>query len=111
MPGWPAAVTYLHVDRHSKRSAMDRNAWREKMTGFKTIAAALVLSAASATAAFAQAAISEPGAYAFYHPNGDVLNSGWPRPATDAMAAVRLDAGPDRLAPHRVTHHRSHRAD
>jgi hypothetical protein len=110
MPGWPVAVARLHVDRHSRRSTVDRNAWREKMTNFKTIAAALILSASSATAAFAQAAISEPGAYAFYHPNGGVLNSGWPRPAADAMAAVRLDAGADRLAPHRATHHRSHRA-
>jgi hypothetical protein len=25
---------------------------------------------------FAQAAISEPGAYAFYHPDADVLNAG-----------------------------------
>jgi len=28
--------------------------------------------------AFAQAAIQEPGAYAFYHPNADVLNAGRP---------------------------------
>jgi hypothetical protein len=27
---------------------------------------------------FAQAAIQEPGAYAFYHPNADVLNAGRP---------------------------------
>jgi len=28
--------------------------------------------------AFAQAAIQEPGAYAFYHPNADVLSPGRP---------------------------------
>jgi hypothetical protein len=28
----------------------------------------------------AQAAIQEPGAYAFYHPGGDVLNAGRPKP-------------------------------
>jgi hypothetical protein len=28
--------------------------------------------------AFAQAAVQEPGAYAFYHPNADVLNAGRP---------------------------------
>jgi hypothetical protein len=28
--------------------------------------------------AFAQAAIQEPGAYAFYHPNADVLSAGRP---------------------------------
>jgi hypothetical protein len=37
-----------------------------------TIAAA-VLMTAIATPVFAQAAIQEPGAYAFYHPNADVL--------------------------------------
>jgi hypothetical protein len=29
---------------------------------------------------FAQAAIQEPGLYAFYHPNGDVLEANRPRP-------------------------------
>ncbi len=28
----------------------------------------------------AQAAIQEPGAYAFYHPGGDLLNAGRPKP-------------------------------
>jgi hypothetical protein len=39
---------------------------------------------------FAQAAIQEPGAYAFYHPNADVLNSGrpYPRETAGAMASV-----------------------
>jgi hypothetical protein len=37
-----------------------------------TLAAALLLTAV-ATPVFAQAAIQEPGAYAFYHPNADVL--------------------------------------
>jgi hypothetical protein len=37
-----------------------------------TLAAALLL-VAVATPVFAQAAIQEPGAYAFYHPNADVL--------------------------------------
>ena len=39
-----------------------------------TLAAALLMTAI-ATPVFAQAAIQEPGAYAFYHPNADVL--GW----------------------------------
>jgi hypothetical protein len=76
------------------------------MTGFKLVAAALVLSAASTTTAFAQAAIQEPGAYAFYHPDGDVLHAGSPRPAADALAAYRADT--DRvvtMAPHRARHH------
>jgi hypothetical protein len=38
-----------------------------------TFAAAIFLTAV-ATPVFAQAAIQEPGAYSFYHPNADVLN-------------------------------------
>lgn len=52
-----------------------------KMTTLKTIAAAALLSAVIATPAFSQAAIQEPGAYAFYHPYADVLNGGAPTPA------------------------------
>jgi hypothetical protein len=55
------------------------------MTGFKLFSAALILSAGMATPEFAQAFISEPGAYAFYHPNGD-LGIGSSRPAPDALA-------------------------
>jgi hypothetical protein len=51
------------------------------MTGFKIPAAAAVLSLMSATPVFAQAAIQEPGAFAFYYPNNDVLNGGLPTPA------------------------------
>lgn len=40
-----------------------------------TVAAALLMTAV-ATPVFAQAAVQEPGAYAFYHPNADVLNAG-----------------------------------
>jgi len=78
------------------------------MISFKALAAAVLLSAAAATPAFAQsdslyfknlrdsgynprndynpngtirAAIQEPGAFAFYYPNLDVLNGGAPTPA------------------------------
>ena len=56
------------------------------MTTFRLFSAALILSAAVATPLAAQQAIQEPGAYAFYHPNGDVLHVGSTRPA-DAMAS------------------------
>jgi hypothetical protein len=46
------------------------------MIRFKIAAAAVALSAAKP--AFPQAAIQEPGAHEFYHPNGDVLNGGAP---------------------------------
>ena len=82
------------------------------MISFKTLAAAVLLSATAATPAFAQAAagagglytknlndsgynpkndfnpngtmraaIQEPGLFAFYYPNLDVLNGGAPTPA------------------------------
>jgi hypothetical protein len=52
------------------------------MTSFKTIAvAAAVLSALTATPVFAQAAIQEPGAFAFFYPDLDVLKGGAPTPA------------------------------
>jgi hypothetical protein len=81
-----------------------------KMSSFKALAAAVLLSATVATPVFAQAsagdlyaknlrdsgynpkndfnpngtmraAIQEPGAFAFYYPNLDVLNGGAPTPA------------------------------
>jgi hypothetical protein len=51
------------------------------MVSFKTVAAVALLSATAATPAFAQAAIQEPGLFAFYYPNLDVLNGGIPTPA------------------------------
>jgi hypothetical protein len=44
------------------------------MTRFLSIIAAAFLTTAVATPVFAQAAIQEPGAYAFYHPNANVLD-------------------------------------
>ncbi len=43
-----------------------------------TVAVALLLLPLAASPVFAQAAISEPGAFSFYHPDRDVLNSGVP---------------------------------
>jgi hypothetical protein len=73
------------------------------MNSFKLFGAALILSGAMATPVFAQAAISEPGAYAFYHPYGDVLHAGSPSPAPAAMAMIPF--GGSRV----VRHHMSHR--
>lgn len=56
------------------------------MTKFKILSAAALLSLAFATPVFAQAAIQEPGAFAFYYPNNDVLNGGRPAPAAGADA-------------------------
>ena len=60
------------------------------MTSFKILSAAAMLSMMTAPPLFAQAAIGEPGTYAFYHPNADVLNAGrlLPRETAGAMASV-----------------------
>jgi hypothetical protein len=74
------------------------------MTRYALLAAAAILSAATATQVFAQAAIQEPGAYAFYHPNADVLSAGRSRPA-DAMASVNAGSMAQMqmsVRPHRV---------
>ena len=51
------------------------------MTRFNILGAAAVLSLMFATPVFAQAAIQEPGAFAFAYPNNDVLNGGRPTPS------------------------------
>jgi hypothetical protein len=51
------------------------------MTRFNILGAVAVLSLMFATPVFAQAAIQEPGAFAFAYPNNDVLNGGRPTPA------------------------------
>jgi hypothetical protein len=57
------------------------------MTSFKTLVAATLLSTMSLTPVFAQAAIQEPGLFAFYHPNADVLNGGAPTPEAALASA------------------------
>jgi hypothetical protein len=65
------------------------------MTRFKIFSAAAILSLMFATPVFAQAAIQEPGAFAFYYPNNDVLNGGRPTPAAglDAMTPELFGSG------------------
>jgi hypothetical protein len=77
------------------------------MTSLKLVGAAALLSAAFATQAFAQAAIQEPGAYAFYHPNADVLNAGRGVPPVESFAYVpeRAIAGLRLSVPPYHAHH------
>ncbi len=84
------------------------------MIQFKLFGAALILSAGMATPVFAQAAISEPGAYAFYHPDGD-LGIGSSRPAANALA-MAVPRGSFRMVrrsgmTHRVAAKRADRYD
>jgi hypothetical protein len=51
------------------------------MTRLKIFSTTAILSVMLATPVFAQAAIQEPGAFAFSYPNNDVLNGGRPTPA------------------------------
>jgi hypothetical protein len=85
------------------------------MTSFKTLAAAALLSALTATPVFTQAAIQEPGLFAFYHPNLDVLNGGAPTPeaalefappeASMAYAARESGIAPPYAQPYRIYRH------
>jgi BA14K-like protein len=63
------------------------------MTTAKILRAAAFLSMMTATPVFAQAAIQEPGAFAFYHPDADVLHAGRPTRAETggAMTSVPFD--------------------
>jgi hypothetical protein len=55
----------------------------------KILAVPVALSALAASPAFPQAAIQEPGAYEFYHPNDDVLNAGAPTAAATLAPTAR----------------------
>jgi hypothetical protein len=61
----------------------------------KIAAAVIAFSALAAAPAFPQAAISEPGAFEFYHPNDDVLNGDAPTPAAALASTARAYAAID----------------
>jgi hypothetical protein len=100
-----------HSDRSSSQTvryirleAADR---RRLMTSYKLVGAVLISSAPFATRAFAQAAIDEPGNYAFFYPNADVLNASRPANAMASQVLPGSDLGGLRLS---VRPHRSRRA-
>jgi hypothetical protein len=66
------------------------------MTKFMLVAIIASLSIVNAGFAWAQAAIGEPGLYAFYHPDGDVLRAGSGH--YDSRAEVRNGIGPAAVA-------------
>jgi hypothetical protein len=68
----------------ARKANLRRLGFMDQIVGYnslKTVAAAVVLSALAATAVLAQAAIQDPGAFAFYYPYRDLLNGGAPTPA------------------------------
>ena len=48
------------------------------MSVLRSLGAVALVTIGGELPVFAQAAIQEPGAYAFYHPDADVLNAGRP---------------------------------
>jgi hypothetical protein len=86
------------------------------MSKLAIVAATLLAVFGGGQPVFAQAAISEPGAYAFYHPDADVLNTGRPTFSDSANASAsergsRIDGHartPQTLSRH---HRRSSAAD
>lgn len=79
------------------------------MTSLKTIVAATVLAALTATPVFAQAAISEPAAFASMYPNRDVLNDGaltpWGRLEAQGYTALEAVAIHERGLHHAPARH------
>ena len=66
----------------------------------------VLLLAMTATPVFAQAAIGEPGAFAFYHPNADVLNGGAPLGSFAAAPSSPYQsyaAAPEAVVPHQCS--------
>jgi hypothetical protein len=60
------------------------------MPMLRIVGTVALLMVSSEFPALAQAAVQEPGAYAFYHPNADVLNAG--RPAVRSIYPMRVFA-------------------
>ena len=69
------------------------------MTKFALLGVATILSTALAAPVLAQAVIQEPGAYAFYHPNGDLRIGSTPLQRREEVIAGRGTADAMALAP------------
>jgi hypothetical protein len=69
------------------------------MNNFTLLGAATILSTAFASPVLAQAVIQEPGAFAFYHPNGDLGIGSRPSQRREEVVLGRGPAGAMALAP------------
>jgi hypothetical protein len=73
--------------------------WSHSMTKFALLGVVTILSTALAPPVLAQAVIQEPGAYAFYHPNGDLRTGSTPLQRREEVIAGRGTADAMALAP------------
>ena len=65
----------------AQRMGIGQSAMSEMLAGLRVLlGTAALLTMGGQLPVLAQAAIQEPGAYAFYQPGGDVLNAGRPKP-------------------------------
>ena len=74
----PPRVRTLDMKPERRCSDKQNNAFKARnptMTKFMLVLTIASLSIVNAGFAWAQAAVQEPGAYAFYHPDGDVLHA------------------------------------
>jgi hypothetical protein len=73
--------------------------WRHSMTKFALLGVVTILSTALTPPVLAQAVIQEPGAYAFYHPNGSLRIGSTPLQRREDVIAGRGTADAMALAP------------
>jgi hypothetical protein len=90
-PGVIRCFALLH--QPGREAHNDRSLEKTDMSRLKILSAAAIPSMMIATPVFAQAVIQEPGAFAFYHPNADVLNAGRPTAAETAGARTSVRFG------------------
>jgi hypothetical protein len=83
---------------YQKRLYATRPRWRQSMTNCTLLGVATILTAL-ATPVLAQAVIQEPGAYALYHPNGNLGIASAPPRRREEVVAARGTADAMALAP------------
>jgi hypothetical protein len=84
---------------YQKRLCAMRTRWRQSMTNCTLLGVATILSTALATPVLAQAVIQEPGAYALYHPNGNLGIASAPPRRREEVVVGRGTADAMALAP------------
>jgi hypothetical protein len=84
---------------YQKRLCAMITRWRQSMTNCTLLGVAAILSTALATPVLAQAVIQEPGAYALYHPNGNLGIASAPPRRREEVVVGRGTADAMALAP------------